>query len=294
MALPAQSAASIFSRYWSDGGIFPRGVQKQFHVWASRDQPVENWYSYTALQTYGQLSRTCTICQSARLPSIQTNIYCECCAAVMYYSNMFLSCWIHLLSGKQLTVCIYTHCTHTSHTHLFPEVFFLIFFFLSSRTHRLTDSYNFSYFAERLRRGWLHGTNKKAHLERVVIRQHDKAAQTQSTKQSSKLLGVYPEALTELYTSVLLVQLSRPSVETHNACSIPRSIPHGVIKAKQSVWMFYVSISSAARAPGSFSPTHGGCFFCNLTNFFFCFYKSICALSYSPLLGQLLCHAATL
>lgn len=80
----------------------------------------------------------------------------------MYYSNMFLSCWIHLLSGKQLTVCIYTHCTHTSHTHLFPEVFFLIFFFLSSRTHRLTDSYDFSYFAERLRRGWLRGTNKKS------------------------------------------------------------------------------------------------------------------------------------
>lgn len=59
----------------------------------------------------------------ARLPSIQTNVHCECGAVVMYYSNMFVLCWIHLLSGKQPTACIYSHCTHTSHTHLFPEVF---------------------------------------------------------------------------------------------------------------------------------------------------------------------------
>lgn len=38
------------------------------------------------------------------------------------------------------------------------------------------------------------GTNKEAHLERVIIRQHKQAAQTQPTKQSSnarrQLLGV--------------------------------------------------------------------------------------------------------
>lgn len=51
--------------------------------------------------------------------------------------------------------------------------------------------------------------------------------------------------LTELCASVLLAQLHRPSVEAHQACSFPR----GVIKPKQSVWMFYVSVSSARFLP---------------------------------------------
>lgn len=32
------------------------------------------------------------------------------------------------------------------------------------------------------------------------------------------------------------------SVETHNACSIPRNIPRGVIKAKRTAWMFFLTL----------------------------------------------------
>lgn len=205
----------------------------------------------------------------------------------MHNSNMFVSCWIHFLSGKPLTVCVYTHCTHTSHIHLLSEVFFFSFF-LNSLSHM-----TFNDFAERLRRrrctGWVKKSSPGAGSPSVSA---TKAAQTLSTKRSSKArrrrLGVYPKALTEAYTSVLSAQLSRPSVETHNACSIPRSIPRGVIKANQSVWVFYASVSLATRAPG-FSFSHSRWlfffFFCNLTNSFLCFYTSICALSHPPLLG---------
>lgn len=52
--------------------------------------------------------------------------------------------------------------------------------------------------------------------------------------------------MTWMYTSVHTSQLSRPSVETHNAYSILRNIPRGIIKVKHTAWMFYVPLSSAA------------------------------------------------
>lgn len=85
------------------GSIFPRRVQKQFYVWANRDQPVENWYSYTAAATCEQLSHMCTICQSTQLSSIQTKnktysanagLWCIiqiCCFA--WGSFRFSRCW---------------------------------------------------------------------------------------------------------------------------------------------------------------------------------------------------------
>lgn len=102
-------------------------------------------------QTCGQIfSHMCNLPECAA--PISTNIYCECGAAVMYYSNMFVSRWIHLLSGKQLTVCIYTHCTHTSHTHLFSEVFIYLFF--SFLPELIVSRIHMSLATLPLRRGW--------------------------------------------------------------------------------------------------------------------------------------------
>lgn len=82
-----------------------------------------------------------------------------------------------------------------------------------------------------------------------------------------------PKPLTELYTSVVLAQLRGPSVETHNACSFPRSFPRGVIKPKQSV-------SKSSAAPGSFPPTNVDClfgsfFFLRSHSFIFIFFTNL-------------------
>lgn len=137
-----QLAASIFSRYWSGGGIFPRGAQKQFHVWASRDQPVENWYSYTAPQTCGRLPHTCTIYRAhgSHLNKQTYTVNVESLWCIIQIC-LFL-CWIHLCSGKQLTVVIYTHSTHTSHTHLLSGVFnFCFLFFPNSSSHTILATF---------------------------------------------------------------------------------------------------------------------------------------------------------
>lgn len=65
------------------------------------------------------------------------------------------------------------------------------------------------------------------------LRRHSQQNRVQ--KRAADFSVFIPEPLTELYTSVLLAQLRRPSVETHNACSFPRSFPRGVIKPEQSV-----------------------------------------------------------
>ena len=76
---------------------------------------------------------------------------------------------------------------------------------------------------------------------------------TRHNKSTSPTPQHNPKTLTRLYTSVLTSQLSRPCVGTHNAYSIPRSIPRGIIKVKQC---FMCRSPRPLRAPGSVSFTH--------------------------------------
>lgn len=59
------------------GGIFPLSVQKQFYVWASRGEAVENWYSYAAPMCEQQLSHTCTIHETREKTQTNTLHVCD-------------------------------------------------------------------------------------------------------------------------------------------------------------------------------------------------------------------------
>lgn len=139
--------ASIFSWYWSDGGIFPRGVQKQFHVWASRDEPVESWYSYTPQKVWTDFLAHA---QSARVRGSHQYQHIlwmrRSCDVLFKYVCFTLDPFVEWETAD----CVYLHplYAHIPHTSVSWSVYLFIYlFFLSSRTHRLTDSYEFSYFA---------------------------------------------------------------------------------------------------------------------------------------------------
>lgn len=93
-----------------------------------------------------RFSRTCAICQSARLPSVPTytvnaaQLWCIIQICLFHAGSI---CWV----GNSW-LCVFTPTVRTHPTHIcFLKCLFIYLFFLSSRTHRLTDSYEFSCFA---------------------------------------------------------------------------------------------------------------------------------------------------
>lgn len=72
---------------------------------------------------------------------------------------------------------------------------------------------------------------------------HSSTTSSRSTKADPCLFSIIPKHWYN-WTPLLTAQLSRPSVETHDAYSIRGNIPHGIIKVQQTAWMFHVPLYS--------------------------------------------------
>lgn len=156
--------------YFPDIGqssIFPWRVQKQFYVWASRDQPVENWYSDTASQHVNSFLAHARFARAHNSHQWKQTYTVNAVRALMYYSDMLFHvgfiCWAlvgnswlwHSMCAYQnkcvfMYACVFTPTVHTTSPHT-SFCFLKSFFFLNSTSHR------FIWF--QLLSGMIHGTN---------------------------------------------------------------------------------------------------------------------------------------